>query len=89
MTQATITNLDRRDFLKTSAAGLTFALTLVGDPLRLAREAMAADGGFPNVWMSIGTDGTISIVAGGRMGQGSFTTLPLIIAKLDADWSGG
>src|SRR5437773_1063885 len=90
MTQANIANPDRRDFLKASGAGLTFALTLAADPLRLAGEALAADGALsPNVWLSIAADGTISIVSpAAEMGQGSFTTLPLIIAEeLDADWS--
>src|SRR5207253_1772602 len=83
MTQANIANPDRRDFLKASGAGLTFALTLAADPLRLAGEALAADGALsPNVWLSIAADGTISIVSpAAEMGQGSFTTLPLIIAE--------
>ena len=43
----------------------------------------------PNVWLTIAPDGTITIVSpAAEMGQGSFTTLPLIIAEeLDADWS--
>ena len=43
----------------------------------------------PNIWLTIAPDGTITIVSpAAEMGQGTFTTLPLIIAEeLDADWS--
>src|ERR1700685_2084604 len=43
----------------------------------------------PNVWLTITPDGIITMVApAAEMGQGSFTSLPVIIAEeLDADWS--
>src|SRR5215471_16666142 len=80
-------HLSRRDFLK-DTAGLTLALTVA--PIGLAEEAAATEAPFaPSVWLTIATDGTISIVSpAAEMGQGSFTTLPLIIAEeLDADWA--
>jgi isoquinoline 1-oxidoreductase subunit beta len=82
------TQHSRRDFLK-GTAGLTFALTLPADSLGLIDGAAAGEAPFaPSVWLTIATDGTISIVSpAAEMGQGSFTTLPLIIAEeLDADW---
>jgi isoquinoline 1-oxidoreductase beta subunit len=82
-------HLSRRDFLK-DTAGLTFALTLAADPLGLVGDAAAAEAHFaPSVWLTIAADGTITIVSpAAEMGQGSFTTLPLIIAEeLDADWA--
>ena len=83
----------RRNFLKT-AAGLTFVFAIAPDALAQGDEALAdtarPDGPYaPNVWLTIAPDGTITVVSpAAEMGQGSFTTLPLIIAEeLDADWA--
>src|SRR5215470_18933443 len=82
-------HLNRRDFLKEAGAGLTLALALAVDPRALVSEAAADTTFAPSVWLSIATDGTISIMSpAAEMGQGSFTTLPVIIAEeLDAEWS--
>jgi isoquinoline 1-oxidoreductase beta subunit len=70
------------------AAGLSFAIALGG-----AADAVGVvddrSGQALTPWVSIAPDGTITIMsAATEMGQGSMTSLPLIIAEeLDADWS--
>jgi len=84
-----ISAVNRRTLLKT-AAGLTFALTIAPDPLAVVAETFADTPPYaPTVWLTIERDGTITVVSpAAEMGQGSFTSLPLIIAEeLDADWS--
>jgi isoquinoline 1-oxidoreductase beta subunit len=77
-------NVSRRDFLKTTG-GLSFAFAFP-----LACEAQTSTAAFqPNAWVRIAPDGTVTIFsAGAEMGQGSMTSLPLIVAEeMDADWS--
>src|SRR6516164_3952503 len=92
---ARTTDLSRRDFFGV-AAGLSLAFTVAPDPLALIDDGVSgaalADGALsPNVWLTIATDGTITIVSpAAEMGQGTFTTLPAVIAdELDADWAKG
>src|ERR1700690_3700194 len=79
-------NTNRREFL-TGAAGFTLLLTVAPDTFM--RGAIADAPLSPNVWLTISTDGTITIVSpAAEMGQGTFTTLPAVLAEeLDADWS--
>src|SRR5262252_1343955 len=69
------------------AAGLSFAITL-GRRMDAAEIAGERGGQALTPWVTIAPDGTITIMsAATEMGQGSMTSLPLIIAEeLDADW---
>jgi isoquinoline 1-oxidoreductase subunit beta len=73
--------------LMVGAAGLTFA---VASGLRFS-EAQTARGTSVALgpWVTISTDDTVAIMSpAAEMGQGSLTSLPLILAEeLDADWS--
>src|SRR5712691_5290554 len=91
----TMPDLTRRDFM-VGAAGLTFTVVAPGcarvsapngSSARLVETAGIASAFNP--WVSIATDGTIFIQSPAvEMGQGSLTSLPLIVAEeLDADWS--
>src|SRR3954470_18042659 len=79
--------MDRREFLKVS--GLSFAIAAGADGLQLINEAHAATAQRVNAWVRIAPDGTVTILtAGAEMGQGSMTSLPLVVAdEMDADWS--
>src|SRR5262245_35085153 len=81
--------LSRRQVM-IGAAGLTFAVA-IGVDRRAVGAVLAGErsGKALSPWVSIATDGTITIMsAATEMGQGSMTSLPLIIAEeLDADWS--
>lgn len=70
--------------------GLSFCLAIGNDGLRLLTEAQAQADKTASMspWVRIAPDDTITILTpGAEMGQGSMTSLPLILAEeLDADW---
>ena len=86
-----IENVSRRGFLQGVVASGVFVLSarLVPESLWAAEGEAAAPGIEPSLWMSIASDGTVTIVAHrSEMGCGSRTALPLVVAdELDADWS--
>ena len=81
--------LSRRQILA-GIGGLSFYVALGADGLRLT-SAMAVTEQARKItpWVRIAPNGTITILtAGAEMGQGSMTSLPLIVAEeMDADWS--
>ncbi len=78
-------DISRRGFM-IGAAGFTFAIVS-----RQPVDAAHADGkdAVLSPWVTISTDDTVAIMSpAAEMGQGSLTSLPLILAEeLDADWS--
>src|SRR5882672_7302752 len=78
--------LSRRQ-LMIGAAGLSFAFA-AAMPADAAVIAAEKTGQALTPWVSLAPDGIITILsAATEMGQGSMTSLPLIIAEeLDADW---
>jgi len=85
---------NRRDFLKITSltgGGLVLGFSWFGNeaaPIVLSNTAVAADLNF-NSYLSIATDGTITILSPNpELGQNVMTSFPMIVAdELDADWN--
>src|SRR6266852_6944176 len=86
-----IENVSRRRFVQGALAGGVLILAARYAPrlLRAADQPTSPTAVEPSLWMSIASDGTVTIVAHrSEMGCGSRTALPLVVAdELDADWS--
>jgi isoquinoline 1-oxidoreductase beta subunit len=88
-------NIDRDQISRRSMlaglGGMTFCLALGTDGISLVGEAQASAMANADVtpWVKIAPNGTITILtAGAEMGQGSMTSLPMLVAEeMDADWS--
>ncbi len=83
-------NISRRDFLKTSGAGLTFAFVFVPLGVKCVGSVVPRnDTAAFTAWVRINPDNSILIRSpADEMGQGSMTAVPIILAEeMDADWS--
>ena len=87
-----ILNVSRRSFLKTGA--LMGGGLMLGFSLPLRKPFRAASGQSissfaPNAFIRIGTDDVVTIIVNkSEMGQGVYTSLPMLIAEeLEVDWS--
>ncbi len=86
-----IVNISRRDFLKTGAAisgGLILGLHL-NLPESVNAAAQQTPPLVPNAFIRIGSDDTVTIIVNhSEMGQGVYTSLPMLVAEeLEADWT--
>jgi isoquinoline 1-oxidoreductase subunit beta len=80
----------RRAFLRTSAEAGAALIVAVHLPLdELFAEEARGEGFHPAAWIRIDSDGMVSVVVDeAELGQGVFTSLPMIVAEeLEADWS--
>jgi len=91
-----IKDVNRRQFLKTSAGGsasLVIGFYLPGSSLLALTQETPAPAApklpAPNAFLRIGTDESVTVLlAHSEMGQGIWTTLPMLIAEeLECDWS--
>jgi len=87
-----ILNLSRRGFLRAGiAAGsgliLGVHLSRFGSSIALAEEKGRTF--VPNAFIRIGSDDVVTVIVNhSEMGQGPYTTIPMLVAdELDADWS--
>jgi isoquinoline 1-oxidoreductase subunit beta len=84
--------IDRRGFLKTSAAvggGLVVAFYVPGVEAVLSAQAPKPQPLLPFAYVKIAPDETVTIVANhSEMGQGVYTSLPMLLnEELQADWT--
>jgi isoquinoline 1-oxidoreductase beta subunit len=83
----------RRSFLKTGglfSGGLLLSFFIPAGAKRYIPDADVSGAGFaPNAYLSVGPDGSVHVLlAHVEMGQGIWTTLPMLIAEeLDCDWN--
>ena len=94
----TAQNTSRRQFVKTTAVvgsgvfsgGLVVGCAMMPDKGTMAMSlppSATAPGVQQNAWVKVGTDNSVTIIcARSEMGQGSFTSMPMLVAEeLDVD----
>src|SRR5256886_13398314 len=84
--------MERREFLKFSLAaggGLLIGFSLPEADMLATAQAQSATVFMPNAFVRIGTDDRVTVIVNhSEMGQGVYTSLPMLLAEeLDADWS--
>src|SRR4028118_2035963 len=89
---STSTNASRRNFLKiaaTAGGGLMLGFNWLEAGAMVVKNATAAGNIDFNSYLSIGTDGIITIFSPNpEVGQGIKTAFPMIVAEeLDVDWT--
>jgi len=87
-----VTSYSRREFLKTGGmmgGGLLLSFFVPAGAQRLMKDTDPAAVFVPNAYLNVGADNTVTILlAHAEMGQGIWTTLPMLIAEeLDFDWN--
>ncbi len=85
--------ITRREFIKKSlaGAGLAIAVSVTPSGYRLLSASELKKGAAPfspSIWLQVRPDNIVNVVVNkSEMGQGVFTSLPMILAdELDADW---
>src|SRR5262245_19898299 len=83
----TAKTLNRRTFLRVSAAGGALLVGGYLPGLKETSDAEAAGVFEPNVWVKIGADDSVTIMLSMlEMGQGVMTSMPMLVAEeLDVD----
>jgi len=88
-----INSFSRRKFIQTGAAvggGLLLSFYFPAFGKGIKNAAIPAPADFvPNAFIRIGTDDIVTVIVNhSEMGQGAYTSLPMLVAdELDADWS--
>lgn len=84
-------SITRREFLKKSLSGAGLSLAICVTPFGgriLSAQKVRTEGFSPTAWLQITPDNMVTVIVNkSEMGQGVYTSLPMILAEeLEADW---